>query len=572
MGFGGESGWRVEWSDGAEWCGAAAGDSAGVGERGLGLVDVDVVEAHGTGTRLGDPIEAQALLAIYGQGRVPGRPLWLGSLKSNIGHTQGAAGVAGVIKMVEAMRHGVLPKTLHAQRPSPHVDWSAGSVRLLNEAVGWAGNGRPRRAGVSAFGVSGTNAHVILEEAPAELAGAGGGGLAAGVAGGQAGGPLGEDGGGVVPVVVSGRTGAALAAQAGRLDEFLAGRGGVDLGGLAYSLAVTRTHFECRAVVVAGDVAGLRQELQVLADAGEGLAGAGVVAGRGDVSGKVVFVFPGQGSQWAGMALGLLDSSPVFRERLADCERALAPFVDWSLVEVLRGGVLGEVDVVQPVLFAVMVALAAVWRSMGVEPDAVVGHSQGEIAAACVAGALSLEDAAMVVALRSRALRRLAGRGAMAAVGLAEGELRERVGAAGGGLCVAAVNSPGMGLVSAGAVEALVAELAGAGVFTRRLAVDYASHCGQVEVVEQEVRQALAGLVAGSRRWRFIRLLPGGGWNRRCWMLITGTAVCVSRSRSRRPAGACWLMGTGFLLRPARIRLWWCRWPKRRSRPGRRLW
>src|SRR5580693_3721238 len=393
----------------------------------VGAGEVDVVEAHGTGTALGDPIEAQAVMAVYGQGRGAGRPLWLGSLKSNIGHAQAAAGVGGLIKMVLALQHQMLPRTLHAQRPSPHVDWSAGSVRLLNEAVGWAGNGRPRRAGVSAFGVSGTNAHVILEEAPA-------------VAAEQAASPPDDDrcasaAAGVVPVVVSGRSGAALAAQAGRLDGFLAGRAGVDLGGLAYSLAVTRTHFECRAVVVAGDVAGLREELRVLAGAGEelpGLAGGGAGAGGGggEVSGKVVFVFPGQGSQWAGMALALLDSSPVFRERLAECERALAPFVGWSLVEVLRGAgggvVLDEVDVVQPVLFAVMVALAAVWRSMGVEPDAVVGHSQGEIAAACVAGALSLQDAAMVVALRSRALRRLAGRGAMAAVGLAEGVLRER--------------------------------------------------------------------------------------------------------------------------------------------------
>ena len=466
----------------------------------VGAGEVDVVEAHGTGTALGDPIEAQAVMAVYGQGRGPDRPLWLGSLKSNIGHAQAAAGVGGMIKMVLALQHEMLPRTLHAQRPSPHVDWSAGSVRLLNEAVGWAGNGRPRRAGVSAFGVSGTNAHVILEEAPA---------VAAERAGAGAGVPV----PGVVPVVVSGRTGAALRAQAGRLDGFLAGRAGVELGGLAYSLAVTRTHFECRAVVVAGDVAGLREGLQAVAGAG---AGAGTVAGVGDVSGKVVFVFPGQGSQWAGMALPLLDSSPVFRERLADCERALAPYVDWSLVEVLRGvgggAVLDEVDVVQPVLFAVMVALAAVWRSMGVEPDAVVGHSQGEIAAACVAGALSLEDAAMVVALRSRALRRLAGRGAMAAVGLAEGELRERVGRAGGGLCVAAVNSPALGLVSgpAGEVDALVGELAGAGVFTRKLRVDYASHCGQVDVVEEEVREALAGLQPREPAVAFYSALTGG--------------------------------------------------------------
>ena len=479
--------------------------------------DVQYVELHGTGTRVGDPIEAAALGAVFARDRDTDEPVHVGSVKTNIGHLEAAAGIAGLIKAALSIYHRQLPASLHFESPHPRIPLDDLRLRVQTRLEDWPRAGERLIAGVSAFGMGGTNCHVVLAQPPPDDT-AGRVSISGINVIGQAADPPHDDrcapaAPGVVPVVVSGRTGAALRAQAGRLDGFLAGRAGVELGGLAYSLAVTRTHFECRAVVVAGDVAGLREGLQAVAGAG---AGAGTVAGVGDVSGKVVFVFPGQGSQWAGMALPLLDSSPVFRERLADCERALAPYVDWSLVEVLRGvgggAVLDEVDVVQPVLFAVMVALAAVWRSMGVEPDAVVGHSQGEIAAACVAGALSLEDAAMVVALRSRALRRLAGRGAMAAVGLAEGELRERVGRAGGGLCVAAVNSPALGLVSgpAGEVDALVGELAGAGVFTRKLRVDYASHCGQVDVVEEEVREALAGLQPREPAVAFYSALTGG--------------------------------------------------------------
>jgi acyl transferase domain-containing protein/acyl carrier protein len=468
----------------------------------LSAADVDVVEAHGTGTALGDPIEAGAVLATYGRAHSPGSPLWLGSLKSNLGHTQAAAGIGGFIKVVLALEHGVLPRTLHAGHPSPHVDWSAGTVRLLNEAVAWPGNGRARRGGVSAFGLGGTNAHVILGEAPAEPAAPEG--------------PEGPEGPAVaavaVPALVSGRSERALRAQAGRLQAHLVSHPELELADVAYSLATTRSHFEYRAVVVARDAAALREGLQAVA--GQQPA-AGVVAGQPDVSGKVVFVFPGQGSQWAGMAVPLLESSPVFRERIEACERALAPYVDWSLGAVLRGEAGGpaleDVDVVQPVLFAVMVALAAVWRSMGVEPDAVVGHSQGEIAAACVAGALSLEDAAKVVALRSRALRRLAGQGAMAAVELPEGELAERLEGYGGRLSVAAVNSPAASLVSgvAGDVDELVAELAAAGVAARKVRVDYASHCEQVSAVRDELASALAGLEPRGSAMAFYSAVTG---------------------------------------------------------------
>ena len=315
----------------------------------------------------------------------------------------------------------------------------------------------------------------------------------------------------MVPVLVSGRSAGALRAQAGRLGEYLAGHPGAGLADVAYSLAVTRSHFEHRAVVVA-DRAGLEGELAGLA---AGQPGPGTVLGQRDVTGKVVFVFPGAGSHWTGMARSLLASSAVFAEQVRACEQALEPYLDWSLAQVLSGGgggpSLDDVDVVQPVLFAVMVSLAALWRSMGIQPDAVVGHSQGEIAAACVAGALTLQDAAKVVALRSRALKRLAGHGAMAAVGLPEAELRERLEGSGGELCLAAVNSPVTSLVSGppAAVQALVRELAGEGVFAKVLRVGYASHSPQVDVIEEEIRTALAGLAPRESALAFYSALTG---------------------------------------------------------------
>ncbi|MFF4324851.1 SDR family NAD(P)-dependent oxidoreductase, partial [Streptomyces sp. NPDC001568] len=454
---------------------------------GLSATDVDVVEAHGTGTKLGDPIEAQALLATYGQDRSEGRPLWLGSVKSNIGHTQAAAGVAGVIKMVMAMRHGRLPGTLHVDEPSPHVDWSAGEVRLLTAPVDWPSSDSPRRAGVSSFGVSGTNAHVILEEPPA---------VDTPAEEREAAVLLGED---LVPWVMSGRDAAALRGQAAQLASFVRARqvaGVVDGGwvaGVAAGLA-GRAGLEQRAVVTGADVASLLSGLDAVA-AGE--PAEGVVTDEVVPGSDVVFVFPGQGGQWAGMGVELLRSSAVFAERMAVCERALDPFVDWSLCGVLAGSDevwLGRVDVVQPVLWAVMVSLAEVWRAAGVVPDVVVGHSQGEIAAAVVAGRLSVEDGARVVALRSRALRVLAGRGAMASVALDPGELE---GYLSGSVSVAAVNAPGQVVVSGPAdeVAGLCADLDEQGVRARRIEVDYASHHAQVEAVEERLGKELAGVV-----------------------------------------------------------------------------
>ncbi|MEV8480023.1 SDR family NAD(P)-dependent oxidoreductase [Streptomyces sp. NPDC051173] len=442
----------------------------------LSAAEVDAVEAHGTGTKLGDPIEAQALFATYGQDRPEDKPLLLGSIKSNIGHTQAAAGVAGVIKMVLGMQHGVLPRTLHLDEPSPHVDWSEGSVRLLADDAPWPETGRPRRAGVSSFGMSGTNAHAVLEQAPQDAA-------------------TDDDDRDpkppvVVPWVVSARSESALGAQAERLLARVGELSPLDVG---FSLATARGVFEHRAVVLAGDQDGLVEGLSALAD-GRGVPG--VVRGVAGSRGQAAFVFPGQGSQWAGMAAELLDSSPVFAERVAECAAALVPYVDWSLTGLLRGddaAWLEQVDVVQPVLWAVMVSLAEVWRSTGVEPAAVIGHSQGEIAAACVAGALSLEDAAKVVALRSKALRALSGRGGMVSVSLDVEAVEERLD---GRLAVAAVNGPATVVVSGDtdALEELLAGCEADGIRARRIAVDYASHCAHVEEIESALLRDLAGI------------------------------------------------------------------------------
>ncbi|MFD7432739.1 SDR family NAD(P)-dependent oxidoreductase, partial [Streptomyces sp. NPDC059818] len=359
---------------------------AALANAGIRADQVDAVEAHGTGTTLGDPIEAQALLATYGQGRSPERPAWLGSVKSNIGHTQAAAGVAGVIKMVLALQHGRLPATLHVDEPSPHVDWAEGEVRLLTEPVPWPAGGSPRRAGVSSFGISGTNAHVILEEAPEPSAST--------VPAEPQVPPA------VLPWVLSGRTTEALKEQAARLRELLVDRPDVHPVDVGFSLATTRTSFAERAVVLGEDRDGLLAGLALVA---AGVQTKDALTGTAAAEHKAVFVFPGSDSGWLGSAAGLLDEVPAFAARMAECEQALAPYVDWRLTEVVREGpdgpALDRPGVRQPVLWAVMVSLAALWRAAGVHPAAVVGHAVGEIAAAHVAGALTLADAARTAVL-----------------------------------------------------------------------------------------------------------------------------------------------------------------------------
>ncbi|MFE2950225.1 type I polyketide synthase [Embleya sp. NPDC059267] len=482
-------------------------------DAGLTPDQVDAVEAHGTGTTLGDPIEAQALIATYGRDRPAGRPLWLGSVKSNLGHAAAAAGMAGMMKTVMALRHGVLPKTLHVDAPSPHIDWSGGAVELLTEQTPWPDTGRPRRAGVSSFGISGTNAHVIVEQAPTEPTDAeptqpeqvhpeqvhpervppGTG--------------ADEPPGAPLPFLLSAGTERDLRTVADRLRAHLARHPELDPADLSFSLATTRTRLAHRAVAVARDRDGLRHALDGLAG---GEARPGVAEGSGPTRDRIVFVFPGQGSQWAGMAAELLDQAPLFAEHIERCEAALERWVDWSLTEVLRdpaGTALERVDVVQPALWAVMVSLAELWRAHGVRPAAVVGHSQGEIAAACVAGALTLDDGARIVALRSKALLALSDRGLMASVAMSEAEATARIGALDGRLSLAAVNGPGQVVVS-GEPDAVRA-LAAAAERGRVLPVSYASHSAHVEEIRDRLRTDLADIAPVTGRVPFHSTVTG---------------------------------------------------------------
>ncbi|WP_405095218.1 type I polyketide synthase [Micromonospora sp. NBC_01412] len=465
----------------------------------LSTADVDVVEAHGTGTTLGDPIEAQALLATYGQDRPADRPLLLGSIKSNIGHAQAAAGVAGVIKVVQAIRHGIVPATLHVDEPSPHIDWTAGAVALTTESIPWPAVDRPRRAAVSSFGISGTNAHVVLEQAPEPVVAADSQPGAAADAG-------------LVPLVLSAVDRPALREQAFRLRAHLAAHPEIEPAGVAYALTTTRAAFPQRAVVLGQDQFELAQGLTALVD-GESVAT--VVTGAALRNTAPVFVFSGHGSQWPGMALDLLDSSPVFAASIAECEAVLTPWVDWSLTDVLRGAEgappLVASGVVQPALWAVMVSLARLWRSLGVRLGGVVGHSQGEIAAACVAGALSLEDAARIVTMRSQVLVDIAGKGGMVSVALPADRAREALKRWQGRLTVAVINGPGSVVVAGDpdALAELVADCAADDVRTRPIDVDYASHSPQVEAVADRLLASLDGITARPTELPFYSALTG---------------------------------------------------------------
>ncbi|MGW2546268.1 type I polyketide synthase [Kitasatospora sp. NPDC001574] len=445
---------------------------AALAGAGLEPADVDAVEAHGTGTTLGDPIEAHALLATYGQGRPEDRPLWLGSVKSNIGHTQAAAGVAGVIKSVLAIRHGVLPRTLHVDAPSPHVDWSDGSVRLLTEEQAWPDAGRPRRVGISAFGVSGTNAHVIVEQAPVE----------AETPEVREGDPVADPAAAaataasvpsVVPFVVSARSPEALREQALRIAGVAESAGSaVDV---AQSLVTGRAALEERAVAL-GDPAALRD-----------LEGVEVVRGTAQAGG-LAFLFSGQGSQRVGMGRELYASEPVFAAAFDAVVEALGVPVG----EVIVSGVgLDETGWTQPALFAVEVALFRLFESWGVRPDFVAGHSIGELAAAHVAGVLSLGDAAVLVGARARLMQALPGGGAMVALEASEEEVRAVLVA---GVDVAAVNGPLSVVVSGDVVG--VEEVRGrfAGRRSRRLRVSHAFHSGHLDGMLEEFRVVAEGL------------------------------------------------------------------------------
>ncbi|MFF3539818.1 SDR family NAD(P)-dependent oxidoreductase [Streptomyces sp. NPDC002466] len=449
-------------------------------DAGIDPATIGYIEAHGTGTRLGDPIEMQALQQVFGPAHRE-EPCAIGSVKTNIGHTDATAGIAGLIKTALAVHHGELVPSLNYEHPNPEMGMDPNLFHVNTETRPWHEDG-PRRAGVSSFGIGGTNAHVVLEQAPQ-----------------QSERPEQEAPSVVLPVVpwtVSARSAEALRDQARRLADHVRSGAVPDVLDVGYSLAATRTLFEHRAVVTGADRDELLAGLDALA-ADE--SGPGTVTGSA-TPGRTVLVFPGQGAQWAGMGRELLDTSPVFAERMAACERALAPHVDWSLSDVVRevpgAPGLERVDVLQPTTFAVMVSLAALWRSVGVEPAAVVGHSQGELAAAHVAGVLSLEDAARVVCVRSRALTALAGRGAMLSVPLPADRVAERIGAWGGRLSVAAVNGPASSVVSGepGAVEELLEACLADGIRARTIMSDCAGHSAQVDALYDEVIDGIGGI------------------------------------------------------------------------------
>ncbi|HTN88888.1 MAG TPA: SDR family NAD(P)-dependent oxidoreductase [Sorangium sp.] len=460
-------------------------ESAGVAPSQVGYI-----EAHGTGTSLGDPIELQALAEVLGRPRPDGLPCWLGSVKTNLGHLEAASGVAGFIKAVLSLHHGAIPRHLHFQTLNPRISLEGTPFAIPVAEVPWPPGEAPRIAGVSSFGISGTNAHVVLEEAPRRA------------------GPARSGEAGVVLLPLSARSPGALSDLAEAYRRFLSrlpAEAEPDLGDIAYTASVRRGHHAHRLALTAGS----RQELVELLDAyrrGEERAG----LARGDATRaarpRVVFVFPGQGSQWVGMGRQLLQREPVFRAAMAACDAAVAQEAGWSLLEELDAGEersrLEQIDVVQPALFAMGVALSALWRSWGVEPDAVVGHSLGEVAAAHVAGALTLEDAARVVCRRSQLMARLSGQGAMALVELPLAQAQQALGPRQGRVSVAASNSPSTTVLSGepGALEELLSELGERGVFCRRVKVDVASHSPQMDPLLGALERELSGLAPAAAR------------------------------------------------------------------------
>jgi acyl transferase domain-containing protein/NADP-dependent 3-hydroxy acid dehydrogenase YdfG len=446
-------------------------------QAGLSTQDVDAVEAHGTGTALGDPIEAEAIFATYGQDRT--RPLWLGSLKSNIGHSQAAAGVGGIIKMVTAMHNGVLPQTLHVDSPTPHVDWSQGGVALLTEPVEWQRDGRPRRAGVSSFGISGTNAHVIVEE-PDSVPATG----------------ATQDTTGVVPWVLSARTGDALRAQAGRLHEHLTDQDPIDVG---YSLATSRTALDERAVVLGESRADLMRGLAALA-AGEDTPW--VVRGTAS-SGRTAFLFTGQGSQRLGMGRELYRENPIFAEALDAVMDAVDSQLDWPLRDVLfapadsaHAALLDQTQYTQVALFAIEVALFRLLEHHGVRPDYLLGHSIGELAAAHAAGVLSLVDSCALVAARGRLMQAAPEGGVMVAIQATEEEVLESLAGRGSQVTIAALNGPRSTVISGDARIAgrIADEWQDKGRKTKHLRVSHAFHSPHMDQAAAEFRVIAAGL------------------------------------------------------------------------------
>ncbi|WP_394823177.1 SDR family NAD(P)-dependent oxidoreductase [Pendulispora albinea] len=465
--------------------------------------DVSYVEAHGTGTELGDPIELRALWAVLGEGRDEARRLRVGSVKTNFGHLEGAAGISGLIKLILSLHHKTIPAHLHLKNRSEHVAFRDLPIEIPTSSAPWdVALGKTRIGGVSSFGLSGTNAHIVVEEAAARPA----------LAGPVLASAEGEERAWLVPV--SAKTADALRARARSWGEWLArgadadadaGAGadaamgaGVALSDVAYTASRRRAVHEHRLAVVASTRGELVERLGAFAagEAREGVAWA-VASGRAP---KVVFVYPGQGSQWVGMGQELRAREPVFREALEACAKAMGPYLDGSLLEELGAPEekyhLTRIDRVQPMLFAMQVSLTALWRAWGVEPDAVMGHSMGEVAAAYVAGALSLEDAARVICERSKLVTRAAGRGGMALTELSLSEAKVAIAKYGERVSIAASNSPRSTVLSGEkeALEEILRELGERGVFARWVRVDFASHSAQMDPLRGELLERLRGI------------------------------------------------------------------------------
>ncbi len=458
---------------------------------------VQYVEAHGTGTAAGDPVEVAALTAVIGAARPAGRPCRIGSVKANIGHTEAAAGIAGLIKAALCLHHRQIPASLHSAELNPAIGWETAGFSVQRELEPWP-EGPRALAGVNSFGISGTDVHVVLEAAPAEARPA-----RAVLAEASSAIPGQPDGAAARTSLlpVSARSASALQEMARAYAGFLSGAGdpgetqSATFAEVCYTAASRRSHHEHRLAVVAGsadEAAGL------LAGWADGKAAAGVTAGRvrGGPRDMVVFVFPGQGGQWPGMGRELMRQEPVFAAAVRACDEAMRPFAGWSLLDVIAEESWTGIDRIQPAIFAVQVGLAALWRWWGIAPDAVIGHSMGEIAAAHVAGALSLTDAARVICRRSALMRRLSGRGAMALVALPAAAVEAELVPLDGQVCVAARNGPSATVVSgdAGAVAALIERLQGRDVFCRQVDVDVASHSSQVDELAEDLLAELAGV------------------------------------------------------------------------------
>jgi acyl transferase domain-containing protein len=435
---------------------------------------VQYVEAHGTGTSAGDPVELGALGTVLASGRTS--DCLVGSVKTNVGHTEGAAGLAGLIKVALSLDHRLIPASLHCQEPNPNIPWAELPLRLARELTAWPSKPGSGVAGVSTFGITGTNAHVVLGEAaqPDSKAGS-------------------KDGSRAVLLPLSARSWKSVRGLANAYASWL-DCNEVSLGDVAYTASQRRSHHAYRVAVAGETRAELKQQLENWLASG---ASSEETIGR-----KIVFVFPGQGSQWAGMGRELMQREAVFRESLEECDRALRPFVNWSLLEQLQSDEtspsyrLSEIDCIQPTLLAIEIALARLWRSWGIKADAVIGHSMGEIAAAFVAGALSLDDAMRVISCRSKLLRRTAGRGAMAIVELSTEETEAVLAGFEERLSIAVSNSPTSTVISGepAAIEEVLQTLEERGVFCRPVRVDVASHSPQMDPLQPELMTALHDL------------------------------------------------------------------------------